>query len=201
LELGDVEELHYITHVENIVSICEQGILSHRRAEMVPHNDVSDPEVQDRRKGKRVPGGLLLHDYANTYVTARNPMLFERIRSGYLDELCVVSVEPSILDLEGVVMTDANAASSFCRFRPPSEALPDLDLALVRRTYWTDGSALEQHRCRNAKFSEVLIPQKIDPHHLTGVVHVGSCAATEGLEGYGCPIEIEHNKRLFFDNS
>ena len=194
----EISELDYITHVENVASICERGILSHHRAEKVAHVDVSLAEVQDRRSNKRVPGGLPLHDYANTYLTARNPMLYKRLCEGLLDELCVLSISPRILDMDGAVMSDRNAAASYCRFAVPADALPVIDGDLVKQTYWTTGSPLEQERCRNAKFTEVLIPHEIPPALVFGV-QVGSSSAESALSADGCPLDIVVNKELFFE--
>lgn len=193
-------ELHYIAHVANVPSICERGVLSHRRAARVGHRSVADPEVQDRRKGKRVPGGLLLHDYANLYITARNPMLFKRIEDGLLDVLCVVRVSAAVLDLEGVVITDRNAATFGCRFKPAPEGLADIDTELIARTYWKDGDALEQERCWNAKFTEVLVPHQIEPCHLTGI-YVGTSTAKATLGADGVSLDISRDNDLFFHRS
>jgi len=74
-ELGD---LHYITPIANVASILSKGILSHQRAARVPHQSVAMQEVQDRRMNTIVPGiNKKLHDYANVYICARNPMLFK----------------------------------------------------------------------------------------------------------------------------
>lgn len=44
--------------------------------------------VQDRRREKRIPGGHLLHDYANLYFDAHNPML-SKCRA-HNDTICVL---------------------------------------------------------------------------------------------------------------
>lgn len=193
----ELDELHYIAHVDNVPSICARGILSHRKAVAIGHRSIADSEVQDRRKRRRVPGGLLLHDYANLYITARNPMLFKRIKDGLLEQLCVFAISPSVLDLEDVVITDRNAAAFGCRFKPALEGLGDVDSELVARTYWKDGDALEQERCWNAKFTEVLVPDQVEPHHLTSI-YVGTQAAEKPLSALGTQLNIEWDKDLFF---
>lgn len=44
-------------------------------------------EAQERRDRKQVPGGLRLHQYANLYFHARNPMLYARLTQA--STLCV----------------------------------------------------------------------------------------------------------------
>ena len=41
MEWEDVKELHYITPIENLPSILEKGILSHKLAGEVPHLSVA----------------------------------------------------------------------------------------------------------------------------------------------------------------
>src|SRR5690348_11779452 len=71
-----VKELHYITHVDNLASICARGVLSHQRARRVRHRSVASEEIQNRRARKRLPNGARLHSYANLYFDARNPMMY-----------------------------------------------------------------------------------------------------------------------------
>lgn len=196
----ELKELHYITHVENVASICKRGVLSNRLAARLQHRSVADPEVQERRKGKPVPGGFSLHSYANLYITARNPMLFKRIRDGQIDELCVVSVSTDVLDLRDVVVTDRNAAKFGCGFSPANTGIDAVDAELIQRPYWTDGDQLEQDRCWNAKFTEVLVPNRVDPGHVQGV-YVAGAAARSVLDAQGLPIQVRRNRNLFFNES
>ena len=114
MERHDLTELQYITPISNLSSILTHGVLSHRRAQALNPQSIAMQEIQDLRAGRRVPGGLHLHDYANLYICARNPMLFKRLASRR--DICVLSLLPTVLDLDGVVVTDQNAASKYVRF-------------------------------------------------------------------------------------
>jgi hypothetical protein len=70
-------------------------------------------------------------------------------------------------------------------------------MSLIEQTYWTDGDALEQTRCWNAKFTEVLVPNSIDPGYLEGI-YVGTAAAHKALSDADCPLPVSINRRLFF---
>src|SRR5207245_4882433 len=76
MERSEVEELHYITHLQNLGSIIRRGLLSHRRAQAHDPISVANPSVQAVRSSKEVPGGRRLHEYVNLYISARNAMLF-----------------------------------------------------------------------------------------------------------------------------
>ena len=57
MERGRVTELHYITPIVNLKSIVERGIMSHNRAAALPHVSIADQDVQERRRGRRLPNG------------------------------------------------------------------------------------------------------------------------------------------------
>src|SRR5260370_36664964 len=96
--------------------MCLRGRLSHRRAQSVAHASVAMEDIQDRRSRKTVPGGRPLHEYVNLYFHARNPMMYKRHERHA--ELCVLLENTRVLDLDGVVVTDAKAAAedSYWRF-------------------------------------------------------------------------------------
>ena len=82
-------------------------------------------EIQDRRKIKVVPGGRPLHEYVNLYFDARNPMLYKR-RDQHLS-ICVLRIDPTVMELPGVVITDSNASSGYARFAAYPEGLHLID--------------------------------------------------------------------------
>lgn len=110
----ELKELQFIAPIDNLASLLERGILSHNAMKKVKHVSVAMQAVQDLRAKKVVPGGKALHDYANLYVCARNPMMF--LRRGAHQELCVLSVSTGVLDVPGTVDSDQNASSNYVRF-------------------------------------------------------------------------------------
>ena len=142
LKRADLEELHYICHVDNFPSIIERDILSYQRAKRIAHNSVAMQEVQDLRENKRVPGGLPLHDYVNLYFCARNPMLFKR-RVDH-ESLCILRIDPNVLDLK------------------------DVDVELVFARYWTDDDQITVWRKKAVKCAEVLVPHAVSQHFISG---------------------------------
>jgi ssDNA thymidine ADP-ribosyltransferase, DarT len=82
MKRADLAELQCIAPIANLMSIADLGILCHNLAAGLAHEDVSDHTIQDRRHGKVVPhesgDGRELHDYANVYICARNPMTYVR---------------------------------------------------------------------------------------------------------------------------
>ena len=90
-----------------------------RTSGKIAHRSVAMQPVQDRRDQKQIPGGLKLHQYANLYFHARNPMLFKRLPQ--VAGLCVLRVSVDVLALPGAVITDCNAASDYVRFLAPAQ--------------------------------------------------------------------------------
>ena len=77
----DVQELRFITFISNNPSIQSVGILSRNEIKRkgMKFEDISDQGVQERRANKKIPGtAKYLHDYANLYFDAHNPMLSAR---------------------------------------------------------------------------------------------------------------------------
>jgi hypothetical protein len=72
-----VKEFQCITPLANIRSVLTRGILSYEKAARLSHKSVALQTVQEVREQKQVPGGLKLHQYANLYFHARNPMMFK----------------------------------------------------------------------------------------------------------------------------
>jgi hypothetical protein len=140
----ELNELCYIVPVSSVPSIMERGILSHRRAERVSHQTVALQEVQDRRASVVVPGGRPLHEYANLYICARNPML--RKRSNMHRDICVLRVDVKVIDSPDVVITDSNAASKYARFTPAPAGLAIVDRDRTFATWWTHDDQIEKWR-------------------------------------------------------
>ena len=170
----DLEELHYITLIANILSIRERGILSHNRAKKIPHDDsLAMQEIQERRKNKIVPGGNKLHDYVNLYICARNPMMYKR--RGHHRAICVLRVSPTILDITGTIITDQNASSDYARFGPAPDALSMVDQDRVFADDWTNPyDPIAELRHKSIKCAEVLVPNQIPPEYIFGVYASGT---------------------------
>ncbi|OFW59097.1 MAG: hypothetical protein A2133_12175 [Actinobacteria bacterium RBG_16_64_13] len=191
----NLRELHFITPVANVPSILERGILCHAMAERVPHDSAAMAEIQARRARKRVPGGRPLHEYANLYFTARNPMLFKR--SDHREQLCVLGVSPAILDLPGVVITDANASSDYVRFAASPAGLAIVDAGRTFAKWWTHPDKIEYLRRKSAKCAEVLVPECVGPHHLVRA-YVCSDDARVAFEALGTGLPVAVDANLFF---
>ncbi len=188
-------EFQNITPLVNIPSILRYGILSHAQASKLSHHSVALQEVQDKRDRIRIPGGLALHEYANVYFHARNPMMSRRRDDART--LCVLRVSIDILKIPGAVITDQNSVSQYVKFSPPNQLqLMDLDYVFAPNWKHPDNQ-IEEWRHSSAKCAEALIPRKIPPNYLLGAYVVNDSVRVE-LEAHGFVLPIEIHPDLFF---
>ena len=191
----ELEELHYVTKMANLPSIVEHGILSHRRAARISHKSIAMKEIQDRRAKVAVPGGRPLHEYANLYICARNPMMYMR-RNQHLS-ICVLRIVPAVLDLPGVVVTDGNASSEYVSFRAAPGGLRIVDKDITFADNWTDSDYIQYLRKKTAKCAEVLVPDVLPPNFIFGT-YVSCEDARQKLGELGLGIAAEINTNIFF---
>jgi hypothetical protein len=132
--------------------------------------------IQERRAQVVVPGGRRLHDYVNLYINARNKMLF-KVKSDYGDDdLCVLRVNPDVIDLPGAVVADRNASGDYVRFDPATDGLTVLDRDVIFAKYWIHNDPIETQRHGSLMCAEVLSPDVVQTVFLIGA-HVASDAA------------------------
>ncbi len=195
MERHELTELHYITPIANVPSILNLGILSHNRAKRVPHESVAMNEIQDRRAGVTVPGGRKLHEYVNLYICARNPMMYKRQTQH--QSLCVLRINPNVINIAGVVITDGNASGDYVRFSAAPRGLAIVDRDWTFADDWRDPDPIQYFRKKAAKCAEVLVPDKVEPDYITGA-YVSCQDAMNQFQMLSTGLSVEINSHLFF---
>jgi hypothetical protein len=193
--MAELREFQNIMPIANIPSVLANGILSHEQATAFNHADVSMAHVQDRRSRVRVYGGLRLHQYANLFFDARNPMMSSR--RDMAEELCVLTVSTGVLELAGVVITDQNASSKYVAFYPPN-AVSGMDLDYIYAWDWRHpDNQIAEWKHSSAKGAEVLVPNVVPIEFITGAV-VATDAVAQQLTELGFTMPITINPQQFF---
>jgi ssDNA thymidine ADP-ribosyltransferase DarT-like protein len=188
--------LHFITPVANLPSITRHGIVCNRRAKNMGAVSIALEGIQAIRADKRVPGGLMLHDYACLYFNARNPMLF--LRRGQHAALCVVSIRTAVLDLPEVVITDQNAASKWARFAAAPDGVSIVSREKTFAERWTHpDDQIEEWRHKAAMCAEVLVPDAVPPSLVQGA-YVSGEVARQRIDALGIRIATAVDTHLFF---
>lgn len=193
---AEITELHFITPIVNVPSILEHGILSHNLVPKLAHHSVAMPEIQEKRKNKQIPGARPLHDYANLYFDAHNPMLSKcRARN---DEICVLRVNPAVLDLPSVIIADRNAASGWVRFFSVVTGIEAINRDRVFARYWTHpDDPFDEMRHKSEKCAEVLVPDRVEHNFLKGA-YVANPVALSKIQQLSLGLFISIKSDMFF---
>lgn len=195
MDLRDIKELYYITDIKNVASIMRHGILSHNEARGILHRSIAEKGVQERRKNKRIPGTKEdLHDYANLYFDAHNPML--SARRDMNDSICILRIKKDVLSLTGVIVTDQNASRA-CWFKPASEGLPLLKHEEIFAEFWIKADdPVEEYRLKGIKCAEGLIPKFVDSSYIFSAYVANETALKSFREV--CSLSVKIKRDLFF---
>lgn len=142
----EIKGLYYITHIENLRSIFSHGILSHRYVEEqgVKYKAIYDADIVGHRKFKKTPDGRSLWEFANVYFQPRNPMLYRVVLEKNRKEIVVLGLQPRVLEIPGVYLTDGNAANNataFFDFKNGVQAVSEI-WSTINSEWWNsvDGS-------------------------------------------------------------
>jgi ssDNA thymidine ADP-ribosyltransferase, DarT len=200
MDRHNLSELHCIAPISNLASIASLGILSHNRAARVPHLDVSDAEVQDRRARKLVPDVRRskpreLHDYANLYICGQNPMMY--VRREHHHEMVMLRVSCEVLDLDEVVVADGNAAAGPTGFHSAPGGLAHIDAKITFAGDPRDPVLSVFWERKRRQCAEVLVPDRIPPEYITGA-YVSCEESRDQCEDLGVPWPLTLNPEKFF---
>jgi len=197
MDRSDVKELYFITPIVNVPSIMEYGILSYNLSIKLPHCSVAMQEMQEKRMVKKIPGTKKkLHDYANLYLDAHNPMLSRRRDQN--DEICVLRINAEIIDLPNVIIADRNASSDYVRFYQVSRGLAAIDKDRLFVRYWTHPeNEYDEWAHKSIKCAEVLVPSKVEPRYILGA-YVANQTALDNIKKLRMDLTVCIKSDIFF---
>jgi hypothetical protein len=159
------------------------------------HRSIAMKVVQEKRNNVTLSNGKELHDYANLYFHARNPMMYSR-KEEYL-KLCVLRIKAHILDVQGVMISDRNASSQYALILPMPKGLEAVDEKLTFARDWTDLDPIHYFHKKSAKCAEVLVPEHIPPVWLMGA-YLSCKESLETVTALDLGLELTMNPGLFF---
>ena len=170
-----IKSLYYITHIDNLPSIFERGILSHERIESESAQLVSmfkgkagdKSNISKRRKAKPQNSGKNLLHYVSLLFQPRNPMMYRAISETGKDKLAVLEVAGTILSEPGAFITDGSAVDELTQFYPTTQGLKKLQQQwkVIQNEWWKgcDGS-------KRKIMAECLVPDRVRPEYIRSVV-------------------------------
>ncbi len=201
MTLPQILGLYYITHIDNVHSILQHGILSHERvlSDNIEYTRIYADDIVANRRQIQTPDGRSLWHFANLYFQARNPMLYRVIHEKPVNEIAVISVKPEILDGLDIFISTGNAAHSASEKLPSGEGRKALRKIIkdTKLEYWK-----EEDDSKRKIMAECLVPDMVPPS-LIQTIYVATRSAKANLEALipysNIPIVTESN--IFFHPS
>jgi len=168
MEQARLKELYYITHLDNLPSILERGILSHERIEKedIQVTPIYDDQIVKNRHDIETPDGKTLWSFVNLYYQPRNPMLYRVLCEKPKEDIAVVGVWRDISDRPDIFISDGNAAHSKSHILPADEvqkALPKIK-NILDMEWWN-----EEDGSKRKIMAECLVPDRIPPEYIRSV--------------------------------
>lgn len=194
-----LQNLFYITHIDNIPSIIQNGILSHKQVENknIKYTPIYAEEIVASRQEKAVPNdGRSLWHFANLYFQPRNPMLY-RVLSGLTsNQVVVLALNKSILERNDIYITDGNAANNSTVFNNSEQGKKVIAKisSVFNKEYWT-----EESDNKRKIMAECLVPESISPDYIQ-TIYVADYETAQVVKNLTLPPEIAVVKQsdIFF---
>ncbi|GIV86884.1 MAG: Appr-1-p processing protein [Chloroflexus sp.] len=198
-----VKSLFYITHINNLGSIFQLGILSHRQVieRGLCFTPIYNKEIVEHRLQRLTPDDKSLWEYANVYFQPRNPMLYKVLRGNDKKDVVILGIKPQILDNKGAFIALGNAASSLTE-------LLDVKTGLKRitgREYWNILNSdwwKDEDGTKRKIMAECLIPNSVPPDAIHSVYVVNNGVAEQirpWLSKLPFQIEVVVEPHMFFE--
>ena len=186
----DVSALYYITHIDNIPSILAKGILSHERMEEgILYTPIFDSDIVNRRRDKFTADGRSLWQYANLFFQPRNPMLYRVSKNIGKRNLAIFGVADTVLQEQGVFITDGIASNALTRFYRLSEGMQILQAQqeILQSRSWI--SWMHSDELRRELMAECLVPNQVNPVHIRKFI-VSDRGVADSLRAHLSPANI-----------
>ena len=155
---SSIQALYYITHLDNLPSIFERGVLSHAEMEksgLRPPARIYNEEVIALRQPRKVDGKSLW-DYANFYFNPRNPMLYQVCQQKH--DVVVLKIRRDLLDAPGAQIAVGNAARNVSEIFPADKGVKKVTSKnvweRVKAEWWNDSD-----ETKRLTMSELLVPK------------------------------------------
>lgn len=160
--------LFYISHIDNVPSILERGVLAHNLVEQegIAPQTVSNEQVMQRRKSRSLPTNRSLWDYANLYFQPCNAMLYQVVLKFKQENIVVLEIDPTILGSDGVLVSIGNAASANTPILTTEQGLPQIDRLrkVLEKEYWS-----EEDGSKRQMMAACLVPERVPPHYIKAI--------------------------------
>ncbi len=175
------QELYYFTHLANLKSILEHGILSRDIVEerRLRHKEIANKQIIQNRKEKG------LTRYVPLYICPRNAMLYSKISMSNW-RIVILGIAARVLRRTGVLISIGNAASNWSELVKPERIhIVKLfeEIRNIRDWRSEEATIPIQHFYKNSEEwrsvqylfpktflqSEVLVPDRVPPDYICAI--------------------------------
>lgn len=196
-----IKSLFYITHINNLPSIFQHGILSHQKVieRGIQFTPVYNAEIVAHRQERLTPDHQSLWEYANLYFQPRNPMLYKVLSETDKHNVVILGIKPQVLETKGLFIALGNAAHSLT-------VLVDVKTGLkaISGEYWqilnSDWWKTEDGSKRKI-MAECLVPGVVLPAAIHSVYVASSHTAEQVralVSDLSLPVEVVVEPHMFF---
>jgi hypothetical protein len=200
-----IKSLYYITHTDNLPSMLQRGILSHKGVEEqgVQFTPIYDAGiVAERQKRVVEPSGNSLWEFANLYFQPRNPMLYRVISEKEKNDIAILGVKPQVLEIPGSFISVGNAASYLSPIVPTQEGIRVITEEIwdvIMGDWWR-----EEDGSKRKIMAECLIPNSVSPDFID-TIYVVSHQVADRVKALTSPyarnISVVLEPHMFFQPS
>lgn len=195
-----IKSLYYITHVDNLPSILQLGILSHRKVEErgIQFAPIYDAGIVASREQRAVPDGSSLWEFANLYFQPRNPMLYRVVNERDRNNIAILGVNAQALDVPGALVSIGNAASQLSTILPVADGIRAVTEIwdVITSDWWR-----EEDGSKRKIMAECLVPGCVPPGFIH-TIYVVSYQAVDRVKAlvkpYAPDIAVVQEPHMFF---
>lgn len=195
-----VSTLNHMTHIDNLLSILDNGLLSHNNCSCNRKRDISNQGVNARRERLEPIYHRKVHDYVPFYLNVKNSMLYV-VQKQYGDKIVILGYSPDILFEKDILFTDRNAATDAVIFTDTCYRLGDKSFIDMDRVFNIHRESWNKE-LKHIMQAEILIPEKVG--QFLSAIYVQNEVIKNVIEDeYGDlledkGIEVIVNKEMFF---
>jgi len=192
--------LYYITHIDNVKSILDLGILSHEIIERdkINFTPIYDTQIVSNRRDIKTPDNRSLWEFANLYFQPRNPMLYRVLCEKSIDDIVILAVQKDILNRSDIFISNGNAAHSLSNILHADNGIKIIPQIMedIKKEWWK-----EEDGSKRKIMAECLVPNKILSIKIDSI-YVANHSVAEKVKNIikHCNLDVIPEPYMFFEN-
>lgn len=180
------DSIYHMTHINNLRGILSQGLFSHSKK--IQYIDISNMDVNDRRRKKEPIYSNEIHDYVPFYFNVKNAMLYQVQRQF---PIVILEFDIAACALPYTIFSDQNAATDNASFISEKSQLESFDWDLIRSQRWSN-NGIRNVDIKQKMMAECLIKDYV-PSHFIKKIH---CERYDIYEQIKVSIDQKHRDKI-----